>query len=47
MPLGTEVGLGSGDFVLDREPAPLPKKGAEPPIFDHCLLWLNGIDGSR
>jgi len=31
MPLGMEVGLGPGDFVLDGDPAPLPKKGAEPP----------------
>jgi len=29
-PLGTEVGLGPGDFVLDGDTAPLPKKGAEP-----------------
>jgi len=27
----TEVGLGSGHIVLDRDPAPLPKKGTEPP----------------
>ena len=26
-----EEGLGPGDFVLDGDPAPLPKKGAEPP----------------
>jgi len=31
MPLGVELGLGPGDFVLDGNPAPLPKKGAEPP----------------
>jgi len=31
MPLGMEVGLGSGDFVLDGNPALPPKKGAEPP----------------
>jgi len=31
MPLDMEEGLGSGDFVLDGDPAPLPKKGAEPP----------------
>ena len=31
MPLGTEVGLGLRDIVLDGNPAPLPKKGAEPP----------------
>ena len=32
MPLGTEVGLGPGDTVLDGDPAPRPKKGAEPPL---------------
>jgi len=31
MPLGTEVGLGPGDIVLDGDPAP-------PPIFGPCLL---------
>jgi len=38
MPLGMEVGLGSGDFVLDGDPAPLPTKGTEPSIFGPCLL---------
>jgi len=34
MPLGMEVGLGPGDFVLDGDPAPLPKKGGSaPPQF--------------
>jgi len=33
MALGMEVGLGPGHIVLDEEPAPLPKKGAEPPQF--------------
>jgi len=29
MPLGIEVGLGSGDFALDGDPAPpFPPKGA-------------------
>ena len=45
MPLGTEVGLGPGDFVLDGDPAPpTPKKGtaAPHPIFGPCLLWTNG-----
>jgi len=41
IPLGTEVDLGPGDTVLDGDPAPLPKKGAEPPIFVPCLLWPN------
>ena len=33
-------------IVLDGDPAPLPKKeaepGVEPPIFGRCLLWPNG-----
>ena len=33
MPLGMEIGLGPGDFVLDRDPAPSPKRGAESPKF--------------
>jgi len=28
--LGTEVGLGPGDVVLDGDPAPLPKKVTAP-----------------
>jgi len=27
MPVGTEVGLSPGDFVLDGDPAPYPKRG--------------------
>jgi len=43
MPLGKEVGLDPGHIVLDEDPAPLPKKGAQPsPIFGPCLLWPNG-----
>jgi len=30
MPLGMDVGLGPGDFVLDGDAALPPKKGAEP-----------------
>jgi len=41
MALRMEVGLGAGHIVLDGEPAPLPKKGAEPPIFGPFLLWPN------
>jgi len=33
MPLGMEVGLGSGDFVLDGNPAPFPQKGGTGPQF--------------
>ena len=42
MPRGMEVGLDPGDFVLDRDPATLSPKGAQPPIFGPCLLWPNG-----
>jgi len=41
MPLGMAVGLGPGDFVLDRDPTPpSPQKGGgtQPPIFGPCLL---------
>jgi len=45
MALGMEVGLGPGHIALDGEPAPLPLKGAEPPIFGPFLLspnsWVN------
>jgi len=38
MPLGIEVALNTGDFVLDGDPAPTPK-GAEPhPIFGRRLV---------
>jgi len=40
MPLGTEVGFGSGHIVLGRDRA--PKKGAQPAISGPCLLWPNG-----
>jgi len=43
MPLDMELGIGPGDFVLDGDPAPLPKKGAEPPQFSaHMLTVANG-----
>jgi len=41
MPLGTEVGLGPGDTVLDGDPAP-PKWAQQTPLFGPCLLWPNG-----
>jgi len=42
MPVGTEVGLGPGNIVLDGDPT--PHKGAQPPTpsFGPCLLWPNG-----
>jgi len=33
--LGTEVGLDQGDFVLDGDPAPLPKMGHSPKFLAH------------
>jgi len=44
MPLGTEVGLGPGDFVFDGDPATPRKKGTltPRPISGPCLLWPNG-----
>jgi len=41
MALGMYVVLGLGHIVLDGDPATLPRKGAEPPIFGPFLLWLN------
>jgi len=35
MPLGTEVGLGPSDVVLDGEPAPLPQRGTAPQFWAH------------
>jgi len=50
MPLGMEVGLGPGDFVLDGDPLLLPKKGVDPQIFGPCLLcptagWIKMVLG--
>jgi len=42
MPLGMEVGLNAGDFVLDGDPAPPPKKGQNPEILGPCLLRPKG-----
>jgi len=48
VPLGAEVDLGPGDIVLDGDPAPSPKKGAQHPQFLADVLWPNGwMDGSR
>jgi len=43
MPLGMEVGLGTGDFVFYGDAAN-PRKKAHPsnPTFGSCLLWPNG-----
>ena len=46
MPLGMEVGLGQGDFVLDGHPAPPPPKGHRPQFLAHICCgqmaaWIN------
>jgi len=50
MPLGTEVGLDAGDFVLDGDPGtqlPLPYKGAQPPNFRRMSVLAKRLDGLR
>jgi len=44
MPLGMEVGLGPGNFVLDGDPAPLPQKGAELPKFRPMFILAKRLD---
>ena len=46
MPLGTEVGLGTGDFVLDGDTAP-PKKRGLAPNFWLMSIVAKQLDGSR
>jgi len=51
MPLGMEVELGPGDFVLDGDCAPPPQKGEETPKFSahvHCgqtAEWIQMVVG--
>jgi len=46
MPLGTEVGLGPGDFVFDGDPATPRKRHTHPTQFlahvycDHTAGWM-------
>jgi len=47
MALWMEVGLGPGDFVLNGDPAPYPKKGAEPLNFWPISIVAKRLDGSR
>jgi len=42
MALGMDVGLGPGHIALHGDPAPLPQKETEPPVFGPFLLWPNG-----
>jgi len=48
MPLGMEVGLGPGDFVLDENPSPFPKRGQSPlPNFGPTSIVAKRLHGSR
>jgi len=44
MPLGMEVDLGPGHIVLDRDPAPLSKRGTAPSFRSISVVakWLDG-----
>ena len=46
MSLGTEVGLGEGDIVLEGDPAP-PRQGAQhPPFFRTTALVRSPISAT-
>jgi len=47
MPLGTEVGLGPCDIVLDGDPAPPQKGGTAAPTFRPMSIVAKRLDGSR
>jgi len=47
VPLGTEVGFGPGYIVLDRDPAPPPKKGQSRPHYLAMSVVAKQLDGSR
>jgi len=45
MPLGTEIGLGPGDFVLEGDPAPCPQKWGEAPNFRPMSIVSKRLNG--
>ena len=48
MPLGMEVGLSPGDFLLDGDPAPpSQKEGGAPPQLSAMSIVAKRLDGSR
>jgi len=48
MALGMEVGLSAGDFVLDADPTPSPKRGgALLPNFRPISIVAKRLDASR
>ena len=46
LPLGMEVGLGLGDFVLNGDPAP-PEKSTASPGFWLMSIVAKRLDGAR
>ena len=47
MPLGMEIGLGPGDFALDRDPAPPPQKWGRDPNFRPNFIVAKRLHGQR
>jgi len=47
MPLGMEIDLGPGVFLLDGDPAPLSKRGRSPQFSAHVHCGQTAMDGSR
>jgi len=43
MPLGIQIGLGPGDFVLDGDPTPPRKKGTAPSQFSAHAMYFHGM----
>jgi len=44
MSLGMKLGLGQGDFALDGDHAPLPKRGRSPPNFRPMFIAAKRLD---
>jgi len=47
MPLGVEIGLSPGDFVLDGDSAPYHKRNGAPPNFRPTSIVAKQLHGSR
>jgi len=47
MPLGMEIGLSPGNFVLDGDPARYPERGRAPPNFRPTSILTKRLRGSR
>jgi len=43
MPIGTEVGFGSGVIVLDGDPAPRRNGAQQPPLFGPCWVRVCSV----